>query len=201
MHARRVAKRHEASIFGLYFRRGRGYLGRIGTNLPCSLRLDGLLLRTSGKGETRPAGAMSVDERVRIRTLVVEDIQFQRDMLKTLFTSSNVSNARGKGGVTYDVTFADGGREAQRLLTEEKKQYDLILVDVLMPGVTGDKLLTKLGLPPTVAVVMISVRPRAATHIPGGFSHRVHHSLTVSTSTQRLEVRRLVDHHFFPTGL
>jgi CheY-like chemotaxis protein len=97
-------------------------------------------------------------QRVHIRTLVVEDAKFQRDMLKTLFVGSNVANARtGNLGVTFDVTFAEGGRDALRLLVDEKKTFDLILVDVLMPGISGDQLLEKLAIPPTVAIVMISV--------------------------------------------
>ena len=140
-------------------------------HMHCCARLPRLFPRSLGFVDLVSERRAMADARVHIRTLVVEDIQFQRDMLKNLFTSSNVANSRSGTGVTYDVTFAEGGRQAQALLVDEKKQYDLILVDVLMPGVTGDKLLTKLNLAETCAVVMISV----CTASPRTDAHRTAH--------------------------
>lgn len=105
-----------------------------------------------GAASPVPGGAANA---VRIRALVVEDVKFQRAMLSNLFERANSANAL-VNSLQYDVSFVEGGRQAIELLQREK-EYDLILVDVCMPCITGDALLPQLDIKPTVAICMISV--------------------------------------------
>jgi sigma-B regulation protein RsbU (phosphoserine phosphatase) len=65
------------------------------------------------------------------RLLVVDDNEMNRDML---------SRRLGRRG--HNVTTADGGQPALDLL--EKEQFDLVLLDIMMPGIDGLEVLTRL---------------------------------------------------------
>ena len=64
--------------------------------------------------------------------LVVEDDELIRDMIK-----QNVENAG------YECTIAESGVDALKILDEGKKNVDVILTDIRMPGLNGIELTMK----------------------------------------------------------
>lgn len=78
--------------------------------------------------------------------LVVDDNQNNRDLLSTLLTKQN-----------YTVSTAINGKEALEMI--EKKEYDLILLDLLMPEIDGYQVLKNIKENPKkkhIPVIMIS---------------------------------------------
>jgi DNA-binding response OmpR family regulator len=65
-----------------------------------------------------------------MKLLLVDDDGFLRDMYSTKFLESG-----------YDVDVADGSAAVLSKL-QEGKQYDLIILDMVMPGTSGVELLT-----------------------------------------------------------
>ncbi|WP_066648876.1 two-component system response regulator [Christensenella timonensis] len=65
--------------------------------------------------------------------LVVDDIEINRNMLKNLLVSE------------YDVLVADGGRQAIELLDGHRKEISMVLLDVIMPEVSGYDVLEYMG--------------------------------------------------------
>lgn len=62
----------------------------------------------------------------------------------------------------YDIDVALSGEEALKM--EDKKKYDVILVDLMMPGLNGMDLLKSLkAMSPSVPVVMITGYPTMKT--------------------------------------
>jgi two-component system response regulator ResD len=66
------------------------------------------------------------------RILIADDEESIRLLLRRILESNPV----------LEMTLADGGEEALRLAAE--RSYDLILLDLLMPGVGGIEVLTRL---------------------------------------------------------
>lgn len=58
--------------------------------------------------------------------LVVEDSKQYRNLLKTALTAAQ-----------YEVVTAEEGKEALTIIQKEDSKIDLILLDLLMPGVDG----------------------------------------------------------------
>lgn len=55
----------------------------------------------------------------------------------------------------YDFSFAHNGAEALRLIFEEPEQFDLILLDIMMPGMTGFDVCQKLKSTPGIQDIPI----------------------------------------------
>ncbi len=96
------------------------------------------LPRAAGPAVTTPPG----------RVLLVDDNEFGRDLLARMLTSQG-----------HTVEVAPGGAEAQARLLGPGPAVDLILLDVMMPGMTGPEVLAWLKADPTfwpVPVIMVS---------------------------------------------
>ena len=92
----------------------------------------------------------------RARVLLADDNADMRDYLCRLLAS------------TYDVTAAAGGEEA--LAAAQRRRPDLILTDVMMPGLDGFGLLEKLRADPelgSVPVIVLSARAGDEAKIEG----------------------------------
>ena len=79
-----------------------------------------------------------------------------------------VYNLRNAG---YDVDLATTGEEAIRLVedrTAEQQVYDLILLDVMLPGINGDEVARRLRLEGHMQpIVMVSARDRSSDTVAG----------------------------------
>ncbi len=67
-----------------------------------------------------------------MKILLVDDDAFLRDMYATKFSASG-----------YDIDSAETGDQAITKL-EQDKSFDVVLLDMVMPGVTGPELITKI---------------------------------------------------------
>lgn len=65
------------------------------------------------------------------RVLVVDDEQDVLESVKMLLANAG-----------YDVTAANSGREALKMM--QKNKFDLVLLDILMPGMAGNKVAEKI---------------------------------------------------------
>lgn len=92
-------------------------------------RISSCLRSASVKGAIDSKGAQSRTEEHRL--LIVDDNAMNRDML-----------ARRLEREGYNITTADGGRQALELV--DKEDFDLILLDILMPDMDGYEVLEKL---------------------------------------------------------
>lgn len=81
------------------------------------------------------------------RILVVEDDGFISDVLKRLLT---------EGG--YDVEQAFSGTEAVRLADNE--QFDLMILDLMLPGISGEEVLSRTNIPVIVVSAKTDVESR-----------------------------------------
>jgi two-component system, OmpR family, KDP operon response regulator KdpE len=88
----------------------------------------------------------------RYRILVVEDEQAIRDLIKDIFTE-----------IDFNVSVATNGDEALELLRRES--YDLVTLDVNMPGLDGFTVLRRLREFTNVPVMILSVRQGEADRI------------------------------------
>ena len=87
-------------------------------------------------------------EEKTIHILVVEDEPFQRLVIIDILTI-----------LEYEVTTVNDGDEAWNILNERGKDFDLVLLDLVLPGMDGLELLAKLKDSPTLKdkpVVMVS---------------------------------------------
>ncbi len=67
------------------------------------------------------------------KILIIEDDSFLSDMYNTKFSSEG-----------FEVTLAEDGEAAISLLSEKKEDFDMILLDVVMPKMNGIETLTKI---------------------------------------------------------
>ena len=74
--------------------------------------------------------------------LIVDDIPTNIKVLSTILRKNN-----------YDITFANNGNEALKVI--EKKKPDLILLDILMPGMNGFETCRKLKTSPKFAKIPV----------------------------------------------
>lgn len=84
-----------------------------------------------------------------IKVLIVDDDPFVRDVLSDML-----------GRCSYVVVVAEGGAQALEILDSDPELPDIILIDVLMPGIDGTQLLKLLKSRPRlrgIPVVMMSV--------------------------------------------
>jgi len=90
-----------------------------------------------------------------VHVLCVEDDVVQQSILMQLF---QVANERNHGAIRYDVTIASSSEQALDAIVSQGLAPDLVLIDVVMDGLSGDELLIELRriLPYTVAIVMAS---------------------------------------------
>lgn len=87
-------------------------------------------------------------EEKSIHILVVEDEPFQRLVITDILSI-----------LDYEVTTANNGEEAWDILNERGADFDLVLLDLVLPGMDGLELLAKLKAAPTLKdkpVVMVS---------------------------------------------
>lgn len=68
-----------------------------------------------------------------MKLLLVDDDSFLRDMYAQKFTEAG-----------HDVSAAKNGAEALRMLDQD--EYEVILLDMIMPGITGVELIDKIAL-------------------------------------------------------
>jgi two-component system, OmpR family, response regulator len=74
--------------------------------------------------------------------------------------------ARGLAAEGYSVDVADNGAEAVR--AARRQRYDLVLLDLLLPGIDGLSVLQALGhLDPTLPIVIVSARSDLPTKLRG----------------------------------
>ena len=94
------------------------------------------------------------------RILIVEDEEINREILGNMLKDS------------YEVSFAENGARALEMLRERMARYSLILLDLLMPVMSGEELLEKIkedeqlsGIP---VIVMTSEKPAEVSSIKMG---------------------------------
>ncbi len=94
------------------------------------------------------------------RVLIVEDEEINREILGNML------------GESYEVSYAENGAKALDMIRESRVRYSLILLDLLMPVMSGEELLTKLkedevlsGIP---VIVMTSEKPAEVKSIKMG---------------------------------
>jgi hypothetical protein len=88
--------------------------------------------------------------------LVVDDEAGIRDVAHRILTWAG-----------YQVTTAGSGHEAITVLTDQKKPVDLLLTDVVMPGLTGEPLAARARtLRPGIRILFMSGYERRAAHAP-----------------------------------
>jgi DNA-binding response OmpR family regulator len=91
------------------------------------------------------------------RILVVEDEQHLADGLRYNLEAEQ-----------YDVDLVDNGEEALRRLTAEPNRYDLVLLDVMLPGIDGFAVATELRRARRfVPVLMLTARGRSEDVLRG----------------------------------
>jgi PAS domain S-box-containing protein len=86
------------------------------------------------------------------RILVVDDEAFQIDLASKIL-----------GGLGYRVTAVNSSEQALKLYRERPDNYDLIITDMTMPGMTGDVLIGRLR----------EIRPNVAVMLCSGYSERI----------------------------
>ncbi|CAI7877571.1 unnamed protein product [Closterium sp. NIES-53] len=92
---------------------------------------DGVLTTGGGgSGGAAAAGGMPLISPSDVHVLVVDDERLSRLVVGNQFRRCG-----------YQVTVADGGMEALRVLQERPDGFNLILVDLMMPGLDGLQLL------------------------------------------------------------
>jgi len=105
-------------------------------------------LRTEAGNEAFIAGPISAAPELHGNILVVDDNETNRDVL-----------SRHLARQGHSVRLAEGGQQALGLLKDEARTLDLVLLDVVMPGMNGIQLLQHLKNEPTtrdIPVIMIS---------------------------------------------
>ncbi len=96
--------------------------------------------------------------------MLVEDEPAVRDVLE-----------RNLKKLGYEVVTASCGEEALELLKAMPRPPDLLVTDVVMPGVTGPELAQKIkARNPDTKVVFISGYADAAVHINGALKEEAH---------------------------
>ena len=86
------------------------------------------------------------------RVLVVDDEERSLSLMKTILER-----------LGYTVTALAGSLEALELFKKDPHQYDLILTDLIMPFLTGDKLVSEI----------IAIRPDMPVIITSGFTDTI----------------------------
>ncbi len=94
------------------------------------------------------------------RVLIVEDEEVNREILGNMLCEN------------YEVSYAENGAQAMEMLRESRIRYSLILLDLLMPVMSGEELLGKIkedellsGIP---VIVMTSEKPAEVKSIKMG---------------------------------
>jgi DNA-binding response OmpR family regulator len=91
------------------------------------------------------------------RILVVEDEQHLADGLRFNLEAEQ-----------YDVDLADNGEDALRLLTADPARYDLVILDVMLPGIDGFSVATELRTNRRfVPILMLTARGRSEDVLRG----------------------------------
>lgn len=78
------------------------------------------------------------------KILIVEDDNDINNLLNDLLETD------------YDVTQAFAGSEAKRLLVDES--FDLILLDLMLPGVSGEELIAEIRLTNVTPIIVITAK-------------------------------------------
>ncbi len=85
--------------------------------------------------------------KVKIKVLIVEDDKFLLDMYVLKFTEH-----------AFEVLTAFGGQDALKKIAEEVKKPDVVLLDLVMPGLGGFEVLEKIKsenmLPDTLIIIL-----------------------------------------------
>lgn len=90
------------------------------------------------------------------RILIVEDEQ------KLARTMGDFLKFQG-----YEVSFAPDGREALRVFYEERKLLDLILLDIMMPDISGYEVLKEIRKTSNIPVIMLTARSSIEDQMSG----------------------------------
>ncbi len=99
---------------------------------------------------------------VQIKVLSVDDDPVNQMVVQTLLTSS--------ADITYDVTQAMNGEEALEILADKDNMPDVILLDVMMPGMSGHEVCRKLrAMYPLhcIPVIMVSAKSKEEHVVEG----------------------------------
>jgi DNA-binding response OmpR family regulator len=91
------------------------------------------------------------------RILIVEDEQHLADGLRFNLEAEQ-----------YDVEIVDNGEDALQRLTADAARYDLVILDVMLPGIDGFEVVTTLrGMQRFVPVLMLTARGRSEDVLRG----------------------------------
>jgi CheY-like chemotaxis protein len=112
--------------------------------------------------------------------LLVDDDEDLRDSVRDLLQMCG-----------YSVTTAEDGAAALLRLALMKRPC-VVLLDLVMPGMDGWKLLSILRADPTFAVPVVVVSAHAATHAPAGAASVLHKPFALD------ELLRVVEQHCGP---
>jgi len=97
------------------------------------------------------------------KVLVVDDEERALSLMKTIMER-----------LGYNVTALNGSLKALELFKKEPHQYDLILTDLIMPDLTGDKLVLEI----------IAIRPDMPVIIISGFTDAIDNDKFKQTSNK-----------------
>lgn len=99
-------------------------------------------------------------KQLKRRVLIVEDEEINREILANML------------GDNYEISCAENGARALEMLQERGMRYSLILLDLLMPVMSGDELLTRIKsdeeLSDIPVIVMTSEKPAEVRSIKMG---------------------------------
>jgi len=96
----------------------------------------------------------------------------------------------------YRVTLAGGGEEAIKLFTKTPRQFELVLLDVVMPHVSGEEVYQEITrLRPDAPVLLTSGFPMKTAERIIKVSHLPFISKPFTRSRLALEVRNVLDRH------
>ncbi len=105
------------------------------------------------------------------RILFVDDEVFQTDMLTHML-----------GLLGYSVQTCNDGNEALRLFEADPQAFDLVITDMIMPGMTGDALSRK----------MLAIRPQLPIILATGYSENISESQAKSMGIRAYALKPLV---------
>ncbi|HEV8689323.1 MAG TPA: ATP-binding protein, partial [Ideonella sp.] len=139
-----------------------------------------------GREQPAPATAPLTASALRLRVLVADDHEVNRDLVRYLLEDWG-----------HEVVMADNGQEALDLFAERHGEFDLLLMDVMMPGLSGlgaTRRIRSSGIPGAESVPIWALTARAMANdrqqcLEAGMNDYITKPLRVD------EFRRRIDAH------